>query len=439
VVSSDTFVEQLDHLQHRLAALWDQTDSARSEPSLMLEELGTAVEELNVAAAQLEDADRWIVEERTRYQQLFQLAPDAFLTTDVDGVIDEANRAAERLFKATGTHLHGKPLVPYVHPADRKYVHRALARLESGERLEPWQTWVLPGRESEPIPVEVHCTLHEHDQRSTVLWSLRDIRERVRADRLEREAADRRGRDLEEYASRIRRLEKAKSDFLDLASHELRGPLTVVRGYVSMISEGTLGPVSDRISSAMGIVSWKLDEMNRLISQMLDTARIEDDRLFLSPEPHDMRTIAGEAVRSLLPQAATKEQRIELLLPSSPVIAEVDRDRIIVVIANLVENALKYSPARTTVTCAVGARADLVRIAVSDQGPGLDPQALEVLFSRFGRVVAPETSDVPGTGLGLYLAREIARRHGGDVVAETDTAPGSTFSLLLPLARPSAV
>jgi signal transduction histidine kinase len=87
----------------------------------------------------------------------------------------------------------------------------------------------------------------------------------------------------------------------------------------------------------------------------------------------------------------------------------------------------------------VGARADLVRIAVSDQGPGLDPQALEVLFSRFGRVVAPETSDVPGTGLGLYLAREIARRHGGDVVAETDTAPGSTFSLLLPLARPSAV
>jgi PAS domain S-box-containing protein len=438
-VSSDTFVEQLDHLQHRLAALWEQSDSARAEPSLVLEELGTAVEELNVAAAQLEDADRWIVEERTRYQQLFELAPDAFLTTDVEGVIEEANRSAERLFKATGTHLRGKPLVPFVHPADRKYVHRALARLDSGERLEPWQTWVMPHGGSEPIAVEVNCTIHEHNGTRTVLWSLRDIRERVRADRLEREAAERRGRDLEEYAARVRRLEKAKSDFLDLASHELRGPLAVVRGYISMISEGTLGPVSERIRSAMGIVNWKLEEMNRLIGQMLDTARIEDDRLFLSPEPNDLRTITGEAVRSLLPQAATKGQRIELLLPSSPVVAEVDRDRIVVVIANLVENALKYSPSGTTVTCSVGAEDDRARIAVSDQGPGLDPQSLEVLFSRFGRVVAPETSDVPGTGLGLYLAREIARRHGGDVIAETDNNSGSTFALLLPLARPSGV
>jgi PAS domain S-box-containing protein len=435
-VSSDTFVEQLDNLEHRLAALWDQSHEAPPEPAVVLEELSTAVEELHVAAAELQEADRWITTERTRYEQLFHLAPDAFVTTDVHGVIQEVNRAAERLFNASSSRQQGRPLVLFVHPADRKHVGRVLDRLAMGEHFQPWRAWVLRSKADEdPIPVEVNCTVHREGDQQTVIWSLRDIRERYRADRLERESLERKRRDIEEYAARAHALEKAKSDFLDLASHELRGPMAVVRGYVSMINEGTLGPVNDRVGSVMKVISTKLEEMNRLISQMLDTARLEEERLFLNLELADLRDLARQAVTSMQPQAADKEQEIQLALPQEQVFVEVDHERLRTVITNLVDNALKYSPPDTTVTCSVEAGSDQARLTIRDQGPGLEPRAIEALFSRFGRVVTPESGDLPGAGLGLYLAREIARRHGGDVVAESSDDPGSTFTLSLPLAR----
>jgi PAS domain S-box-containing protein len=431
-VSSDVAAENPDARLQRVALLPGATsvDGHTQAPAGP----GGASVARSVRTARAQDVDRSIELEQSRYQHLFQLAPDAFVSTDMNGVIEEVNRAAELLFNATSARLRGRMLIRLLHPADRKHVHVTLKRLASGERIGLWRTWVLRRDDADPVPVEVKCAVHEHGTHRALLWSLRDIRERVRADRLELEAIERRRRDLEEYASRVQRLEKAKSDFLDLASHELRGPMTVVRGYVSMISEGTLGPVSEQVDGVMRIIRWKLEEMNRLISQMLDTARIDDDRLVLNAEVVDLRGVAGEAVQALLPQAASRQQELELVLPSSPVLAEVDRERVAVVMVNLVENALKYSPAATTVTCEVGVSGAQARVAVTDQGPGLDPQALDVLFSRFGRVVAPETSDVPGTGLGLYLAREIARLHGGDVVAECSGPPGSTFALLVPLA-----
>lgn len=375
-----------------------------------------------------------ITAERSLYEELFQLAPDALVTTDLNGVIGEANRAAERLFQTSNGSQRGTPLVTFLHPADRRDLHRIIGRLSAGERVGSWPAWVLGSRGADdPVPVEITCSLHRQGPGPTVLWSLRDIRERHRSDSIEREALESKQREVEQYAAQVRGLEKAKSDFLDLASHELRGPLTLARGYTSMIAEGSLGQVSDRIGDVISVIATKLEEMNRLIGQMLDTARLEEERLFLATELMDLRELVSDAMRPMVPLAEGKDQRIDLALPDQPVIVDVDRERLRMVVANLMDNALKYSAAETTVTCTLQIRGAEARLAVADQGPGIDAASLETLFSRFGRIVTPETSSLAGTGLGLYLAREIARRHGGDVVAETGSA-GSTFVLSLPLA-----
>ena len=433
-MASDTFVDQLDSLEHRLSELTLGAVKGPPPPLEVMEELSTAVEELHVAAAQLEDADRWIVAERTRYEQLFQLAPDGFVTTDINGVVDQANDAAQRLLNADAGYLRGKPLLIFLRSPDRRPLQRALARLEAGERPDPWRAWVLPRSQQEPLPVELNCAAHPEGSTLTVLWSIRDVSERMHSEELERETLERKRRDVYEYASRLRRLEKAKSDFLDLASHELRGPLTVVRGYMSMITEGALGHVAPQISDVLPIISAKLDEMNRLISQMLETARLEDDRLYLSPARVDARETAAAVVEALRVQAAEKRQRIELATAAQEVTVEADLERLTTALTNLVENALKYSPAGSTVHCRLDVDGGDARFAVTDSGEGVDPGAVDRLFSRFGHGVTSETSGLPGAGLGLFLAREIARRHGGDVTAGSAPGSGSTFVLTLPLA-----
>jgi signal transduction histidine kinase len=313
-----------------------------------------------------------------------------------------------------------------------------LARVVAGRTSESRRVWIVPRSDAEPVPVEVACTTHERGARDSVLWSLRDVRERLRADRLQHVALERDRRDVQEYADRLHRLEQAKSNFLDLASHELRAPMTVVRGYVSMIAEGSLGRLSAEVGGAVAVIAAKLEEMNRLVSQMLETARVDDDRQMMSRQPLDLRALLVRAMESLRPQASQRGQRIALIVPDGAVTVEADPTSITTVIVNLVENALKYSPGGSEVSCRLELGDSEARVAVIDCGPGVDPASLEELFSRFGRVLKPETEHVAGTGLGLYLAREMARRHGGDVTVERNRAQGSTFVLALPLAGQAA-
>lgn len=249
----------------------------------------------------------------------------------------------------------------------------------------------------------------------------------------EREAAGLR-RQIEQHIE----LERQKTDFLKLASHELRGPLGVVRGYVSMMEDGTLGPVGEQAQPVLPMLRAKLDEMNRLINEMLETARLDDSALQLRLVRLDLREVVHEAVRSLEP-LADADHRLVTDTPGSAVPVVGDRSRLCMIVTNLVHNALKYSPGggEVRVTCRVaGGRAEVV---VHDQGVGIAAEDLGRLFTRFGRIVTPETAGIGGTGLGLYLARDLARRHGGDVEVESRPGEGSTFTLRLPVSSEPTV
>jgi signal transduction histidine kinase len=234
---------------------------------------------------------------------------------------------------------------------------------------------------------------------------------------------------------RIAALERTKSEFLNLASHELRGPITLIRGYLDMLNSGSLGPVSKALQRVLPALQIKADEMNSLIEQMIEAARLEEGRLELHPVDIDVTELAQKAVDLITP-LSDPTHAIRFETPPHEVRATVDPERVSTILGNLLSNAIKYSPGGGEVRCAVIREGAMAVVEVTDQGVGIAPEEMDTLFTRFGRIANKETRHIGGTGLGLYLSRQLARMHGGDVTVHSTPGKGSTFRLAVPLTTP---
>ncbi|GAC1584036.1 MAG: hypothetical protein NVS3B24_23050 [Candidatus Dormibacteria bacterium] len=235
---------------------------------------------------------------------------------------------------------------------------------------------------------------------------------------------------MRQHAERAGELEQAKSEFLKLASHELRGPLGVLRGYLSMITDGSLD--MEGIQQVAPMLSAKLTQMNDLVNQMLEAARLDDSRLELERGVVDFGTEVRDAADDLRPLLTNQHQLI-VDLPEEPLLVIGDRARLRTVASNLIDNAIKYSPEGGQIAAVVRREGNLLRLDVSDEGIGIAMVDMSRLFQRFGRLVTPDNSHISGTGLGLYLSRRLVQLHGGDITVKSTPRQGSTFTLTLPL------
>ena len=231
-------------------------------------------------------------------------------------------------------------------------------------------------------------------------------------------------------AERLAALEEVKSRFLRLASHELRGPLTLVRGYVSMIGDGSL--TGENLQRAVPVMLAKLSQMTSMLSEMLETARLEDDRLDVKLERFDLRSAVSDVVEQVRPLTGDAHV-LDAEVPPVEVPVVADRAKVETIVSNLVENAIKYSPNGGQVRLILGTSNGSAMLAVSDEGIGILEEDLKTLFTRFGRITNDDTMSIPGTGLGLYVSRELARVQSGDVTAASEMGRGSTFTLRLPM------
>jgi signal transduction histidine kinase len=264
---------------------------------------------------------------------------------------------------------------------------------------------------------------------SAVVWQGYEAERRVIA----MQARER--QNLEQHAARMAELEQLKSQFLRLASHELRTPLTIVRGYVSMFQEGVFGELSEEAMKVLPTISARVAQMNLMIDQMLNAARLEDSRLVLSPRPVRVDEVVVKVVGSF-EGLLHVGQRLLVENQLGAAVAYADPEKTETIIANLVSNAVKYSPQGGDIVCEVDMTADEVTVGVVDQGLGIDADDIPRLFQRFGRLERPEMANIEGTGLGLFLSRELARMQGGDISVESTLGRGSRFTLALPAREP---
>ena len=236
---------------------------------------------------------------------------------------------------------------------------------------------------------------------------------------------------LAERARELEALERAKSSFLMLASHELRTPLTLLNGYVSMIADDV--NLLERQPRVVPILQQALQRMNALVDQLMEATRLAESQLRLQVQEVDLRTLVELAVGQVVARWQ-RQSDLTVRLPDQPVPIAADVLRIETVVANLVDNAFKYSEPGNRVHCELVLETGRARLLVTDEGIGMSEEEVAGLFTRFGRIVNGRTSHISGTGLGLFLSREIARLHGGEVTVASTDGVGSRFELTLPVA-----
>ncbi len=231
---------------------------------------------------------------------------------------------------------------------------------------------------------------------------------------------------------RIASLEKAKTEFLNLASHELRAPMTVIKGYLTMLAAGTLGAMPERAEKVLPMLVAKSDEVTSMLEQMLEASRLEEGKFALKRQRSDIADLTEAAIREMQPLLSDKNQ-VTFDRPAAEVTSNVDPDRYQIVVRNLVSNAIKYSPSGAPVMVKLLPNGKMARLIVVDRGVGIAQEDQPRLFTRFGRIENRSTMHTSGTGLGLWLSREIARMHDGDLKVDSEVGLGSTFTLEIPI------
>jgi signal transduction histidine kinase len=251
--------------------------------------------------------------------------------------------------------------------------------------------------------------------------------------------------DLHQQAEAIRELysaaqaaSRAKSEFLNMAAHELRTPLSVIFGYLSMLAEGSLGATPPVWKAPLEMLITKTNELNKIVDDLLLASRMDAEKAVDQIVSFDVREAASRAVERAGARANLLGARLRSLLPAEPAWVAADPDHLGRVLDNLLNNALTYCVATPDVTVEVR-NGEPVVLRVHDNGIGIPANHAEDVFERFVRLDDAELGPVPGTGLGLYIARQLTRRHGGELRLErSEKGIGSTFMMTIPAAVPPA-
>jgi signal transduction histidine kinase len=248
-----------------------------------------------------------------------------------------------------------------------------------------------------------------------------------------------------QLVTELERANQSKSEFVSFVAHELKNPLTSMRGFADLLISGAPGALNDFQKDFITRIRSGAERMTTLVSDLNDVTQLETNKMSIKLVPTDFREVIDETLRPFEKQLADKRQTLQLNIPDDLPKVMADRDRMIQVLINLVSNAHKYTPedGQIMIDCAVEThRRDskgrqmppVVHVSVRDTGIGMSPEDLKKLFTPYFRSDNPLTRLQPGTGLGLTLTRNLIVRHNGEIWVESELNVGTTFHFTLPVA-----
>ena len=386
---------------HLVGVLWVGYGEPHHFPATEVNLLNTIVGQ---AAVLVEKARLFQMAEggRRRLSAILSSTRDAILVTDRQNRILLINPAAEQVLGLSAKETIGKHVEEI--PLHEQLVHVLTAPIEPGESLVA----EVPLPNERVYYANASAILDPGGGMSGRVVALRDI-------------------------TSFKELDKMKSEFVATVSHDLRAPLTFIRGYVSMLP--MIGPLTEKQQEYVEKILNGIEQISRLVEDLLNLGRIEAG-VGLEKKPCHLGALVVEAVDRMRAQAAAKglTLRLEATEPAPVILGDATLLR--QAIANLVDNAIKYTPSGGLVTVGLRATESEVLISVKDTGIGIAPEDQVRLFEKFYRIRRKETGGVQGTGLGLAIVKSIVERHGGRVWVESALNQGSTFTIALPL-RPS--
>ncbi len=246
---------------------------------------------------------------------------------------------------------------------------------------------------------------------------------------------------------RVRRANDAKTEFVSFVSHELKQPMTSMKGYTDILMKGMAGELNETQHGLLETIRSNVDRMNSLVSELLDISRIESGRIRLELGDVSIQKMIEDVLRTIRGQIEGKQQTLEVEIASDLPLVRGDRSRLMQVLTNLVSNAHKYTPEGGDITVSARMWSDgqsgkgedgFVLCSVADTGIGMSAEDQERLFkTKYFRADNPAVRSVPGTGLGLVITKSLVELHGGEIWVESELGKGSTFSFTIPVVQGS--
>jgi two-component system phosphate regulon sensor histidine kinase PhoR len=341
------------------------------------------------------------VDAQAQQKILFDSMLEGLLLLDRAKKIYLANRACKNFF-GLKTELRGKTVVEALRLHE---LEELLQRVESEKQVLDYEI-KLPGLSERWFQVNAAAITNSAGEREGTILVFHDL-------------------------TRLKQLERQREEFVANVSHELRTPLSLIKGYVETLLDGAHAN-PDVLLRFLKTIERNANRLDLLIQDLLTISALESGRMKLNWQPVDLRALAERVFHDLQSKAEGKGTRLVCDLPAA-LVASGDAHRLDQVLANLVDNAIKYGRANGTV--AVGGRKlenGQLEISVRDDGPGIPGEALDRVFERFYRVDKARSRDQGGTGLGLSIVKHIVQAHGGEVRAESELGKGATIFFTLP-------
>lgn len=253
-----------------------------------------------------------------------------------------------------------------------------------------------------------------------------------------REEIERLAKNLTKANDQLRELDRQKSEFLSIAAHQLRTPLTAIKGYASLILEGSFGAVSQELKAPLETIFVSSTRMVETVADFLNVSKIEQGKMEYRMQRASLSELVQHVVREL--EVTMKGKGLTLTYTDETTggcMVTMDAGKVEHVISNIIDNSIKYTPQGSiSVTLTADSGARVARVTIHDTGAGIPKEALGTLFDKFVRARNAKDINVTGSGLGLYVAREMMKAHGGTVTADSEgEGKGSTFVITLPLNR----
>jgi PAS domain S-box-containing protein len=380
-----------------------------------------------------------LAEHATRYREwLDSLVADVpavvwetFLQPDGSHQINYINRHVERMLGYRVDEWLGAPnfLVTIAHPDDRERIAGDLAEMFESGRGGTIRCRVLH-KDGRPVWIEAQATVivDEHGHPVAMRGVTLDITASIQlqAERSELLQRTERARQVAEDANRL------KDEFLMTLSHELRTPINAIWGWARMLRSSHLDETKRQ--RAIEVIERNAQSQLHLIEDLLDVSRIVSGKLRLTVEPVDLASVVQAVCDTLRPAAEAKGIELQTAVDQKTGLVSGDRDRLEQAVWNVVANAVKFTPAGGRVALRLQHVASHAEIGVTDNGPGIDPSSLPVIFERFRQGDSGTTRAHTGLGLGLAIARSLIEAHGGTITAASDgPGSGSTFCIRLPV------
>ncbi len=240
-------------------------------------------------------------------------------------------------------------------------------------------------------------------------------------------------RELRASNAQLQRLDKIKDEFVGIASHQLRTPLTSVKGYISMVLEGDAGEITDSQRQLLDEAFNSSERMVHLIGDFLNVSRLQTGKFMIDKQPVDLAKVVTQEIDSLIPNATARSLQVKCTVPKDFPIIDMDEGKIRQVVMNFADNALYYSHENTTINVDLSIEGHEAIYTVKDTGIGVPESEREQLFTKFYRASNAKKQRPDGTGVGLFLAKKIIDAHGGKIIFESVEGQGSTFGFRLPI------